>query len=280
MRDISVGIFHKDYQYGKRLMEYLNHQKEFPMTAWFASDEKQFFDTEKERQFHCLVLAEGVDDQGRSPVCRIGRTAGSVNGHCQSGRDIAKKIYDCLQIKREGKDMIVGVYSPLSRYQVSQFAQRFAGERGFAYFGMQAYGHWTEICTADELLLLYIKERNETVIQYFLDHQSAMGECSGYPAVGCYLDYRAVSLEDYRWFFERLKEERISVLFDIGAACPPKLGFLGLFDKIYVPLMKGDRASSEYVQFKDQMKRHGIWYQTTWEEVILAAKETGKEQEE
>ena len=31
MKDISIGIYHKDHQYGKRLMEYLNHQKDFPM---------------------------------------------------------------------------------------------------------------------------------------------------------------------------------------------------------------------------------------------------------
>lgn len=24
MKDISIGIYHKDHQYGKRLMEYLN----------------------------------------------------------------------------------------------------------------------------------------------------------------------------------------------------------------------------------------------------------------
>ena len=28
MKDISIGIYHKDHQYGKRLMEYLNHQKD------------------------------------------------------------------------------------------------------------------------------------------------------------------------------------------------------------------------------------------------------------
>ena len=43
MRDISIGIYHKDYQYGKRLMEYLNHQKDFPMTASFISDEDASF---------------------------------------------------------------------------------------------------------------------------------------------------------------------------------------------------------------------------------------------
>ena len=43
MKDISIGIYHKDHQYGKRLMEYLNHQKDFPMTASFTSDEEMFF---------------------------------------------------------------------------------------------------------------------------------------------------------------------------------------------------------------------------------------------
>ena len=47
MRDISIGIYHKDYQYGKRLMEYLNHQKDFPMTASFISDEDAFSDRKK-----------------------------------------------------------------------------------------------------------------------------------------------------------------------------------------------------------------------------------------
>ncbi len=47
MRDISIGIYHKDYQYGKRLMEYLNHQKDFPMTASFTSDEEMFFKQNK-----------------------------------------------------------------------------------------------------------------------------------------------------------------------------------------------------------------------------------------
>mgnify|MGYP000034326103 CR=1 FL=1 len=71
MRDISIGIYHKDYQYGKRLMEYLNHQKDFPMTASFISDEDAFFRQEEEGDFECLVLAEETDYHGSSPVCRM-----------------------------------------------------------------------------------------------------------------------------------------------------------------------------------------------------------------
>ena len=72
MKDISIGIYHKDHQYGKRLMEYLNHQKDFPMTASFTSDEEMFFKQEQEGDFECLVLAEETDYHGDFPVCRIG----------------------------------------------------------------------------------------------------------------------------------------------------------------------------------------------------------------
>ena len=64
MKDISIGIYHKDHQYGKRLMEYLNHQKDFPMTASFTSDEEMFFKQEQEGDFECLVLAEETDYHG------------------------------------------------------------------------------------------------------------------------------------------------------------------------------------------------------------------------
>ena len=69
MKDISIGIYHKDHQYGKRLMEYLNHQKDFPMTASFTSDEEMFFKQEQEGDFECLVLAEETDYHGDFPVC-------------------------------------------------------------------------------------------------------------------------------------------------------------------------------------------------------------------
>ena len=76
MKDISIGIYHKDHQYGKRLMEYLNHQKDFPMTASFTSDEEMFFKQEQEGDFECLVLAEETDYHGDIVFARTGATVG------------------------------------------------------------------------------------------------------------------------------------------------------------------------------------------------------------
>lgn len=98
MKDISIGIYHKDHQYGKRLMEYLNHQKDFPMTASFTSDEEMFFKQEQEGDFECLVLAEETDYHGDFPVCRIGANESMGGMYCQSAKEIAAGIYHCLNV--------------------------------------------------------------------------------------------------------------------------------------------------------------------------------------
>ena len=95
MKDISIGIYHKDHQYGKRLMEYLNHQKDFPMTASFTSDEEMFFKQEQEGDFECLALAEATDYHGDFPVCRIGANESMGGMYCQSAKEIAAGIYHC-----------------------------------------------------------------------------------------------------------------------------------------------------------------------------------------
>lgn len=115
MKDISIGIYHKDHQYGKRLMEYLNHQKDFPMTASFTSDEEMFFKQEQEGDFECLVLAEETDYHGDFPVCRIGANESMGGMYCQSAKEIAAGIYHCLNVSPQiENERIFGVYSPLS----------------------------------------------------------------------------------------------------------------------------------------------------------------------
>ena len=79
-------------------MEYLNHQKDFPMTASFTSDEEMFFKQEQEGDFECLVLAEETDYHGDFPVCRIGANESMGGMYCQSAKEIAAGIYHCLNV--------------------------------------------------------------------------------------------------------------------------------------------------------------------------------------
>ena len=177
MKDISIGIYHKDHQYGKRLMEYLNHQKDFPMTASFTSDEEMFFKQEQEGDFECLVLAEETDYHGDFPVCRIGANESMGGMYCQSAKEIAAGIYHCLNVSPQiENERIFGVYSPISRLEISAFARNMAASNGWIYFGMQPYGHFEEDET-DDLLLFYIKEHKEDIVLYFMEHQKKFDGC-------------------------------------------------------------------------------------------------------
>ena len=134
MKDISIGIYHKDHQYGKRLMEYLNHQKDFPMTASFTSDEEMFFKQEQEGDFECLVLAEETDYHGDFPVCRIGANESMGGMYCQSAKEIAAGIYHCLNVSPQiENERFFGVYSPIPRLEISAFARNMAASNGWIY---------------------------------------------------------------------------------------------------------------------------------------------------
>ena len=194
---VIVGIYHKDHQYGKRLMEYLNHQKDFPMTASFTSDEEMFFKQEQEGDFECLVLAEETDYHGDFPVCRIGANESMGGMYCQSAKEIAAGIYHCLNVSPQiENERIFGVYSPISRLEISAFARNMAASNGWIYFGMQPYGHFEED-EADDLLLFYIKEHKEDIVLYFMEHQKKFDGCVGFAGASCYLDYRELSMQDY-----------------------------------------------------------------------------------
>ena len=269
MKDISIGIYHKDHQYGKRLMEYLNHQKDFPMTASFTSDEEMFFKQEQEGDFECLVLAEETDYHGDFPVCRIGANESMGGMYCQSAKEIAAGIYHCLNVSPQiENERIYGVYSPIPRLEISEFARNMAASNGWIYFGMQPYGHFEEDET-DDHLLFYIKEHKEDIVLYFMEHQKKFDGCVGFAGASCYLDYRELSMQDYEWFFEKLRETGIYIVFDIGIASPPDLKFFGLFDRIFLPLMRQDLGCLEYKGFQKQMRKHGVWKLTNWEEVML-----------
>lgn len=271
MKKIYAGIYHKDRRYGKRLMEYLNHQKEYPMTVWFTSDEDKFFQREKEGCFQCLILAEETVYGGSVPTCRIER------GHAQSGLEIAKNIYGCLQAAGEEHQKIFGVYSPFGRSIVTDISLELARQRDAVYVGMRAYHRFLADSESADELLFHIKERKEDSVEFFLSHQESLEGAGGYPGANCYLDYLEPSLEDYHYFFKRLKNQNISLVLDMETACIPGLSFFELPDQVYIPLAETEVCSEQYMHFTEQMKRYGVWKKHNVEEIFLGKNDSAKE---
>lgn len=271
MKEICVGVCLKDDRYGRRLMEYLNHQKEFPMTACYFGSEASLWAKEQEGMFQCLVLSEESDYQGYVPACRID------SRRCQSAAEIAGDIYDRLQVRTKDEWQIYGIYSPFGETKATDFALEFSARRSIPYLGMQPYPIFSVSEETTDELLFHIRQRREDCAEYFLSHQEDLGGIKGYPGAGCFLDYRELSEEDYRWFFDRIRGEGISLIIDIGTACVPGLEFFRMLDKIYLPIAEQELETELYAGFLKQMRRYGIWGCSGMEEVVIGDKESIKE---
>ncbi|MCI5622819.1 MULTISPECIES: hypothetical protein [Anaerostipes] len=271
MREIHTGIYHRDRKYGKRLMEYLNHQKKYPMTVWYTSDEKKFFEKEKEGCFQCLVLEEETSYGGDLPVFRL------ESGGCQSGMEIARNIYGCLHIGTAEECRIIGIFSPFGQAFTTEISMEIARQWKLFYFGMQAYHSFSAGEEPMDELLFCIRERKEEALDFFLTKYQNINGIHGYAGASCYLDYHEPSIEDYHVFFNQIKRSGISIIADMETACIPDLSFFQLFDKIYIPLKKEESLSDRYRNFKEQLGRYGTWNSSIFEEIILMKGESSME---
>nr|WP_300305153.1 hypothetical protein [uncultured Anaerostipes sp.] len=271
MKEICIGVCCRDTRYGKRLMEYLNHQKEFPMTACFFAEETALWKKEQEGMFQCLVLSEEMPDCGRSPICRL------KEGEYGSAADIAEKIYECLRVRKKEEWLVYGIYSPFGGQASTAFALELARKKSLIYMGMQPYLPFASGEEATDELLFRIRQRQEDCMDYFVRHQERLGEIKGYPGAGCFLDYRELTTDDCRWFLEQLREEGISVVIDIGTACVPSLDFFRILDKIYLPVTEQELKTELYAGFLKQMRRYSLWGCSGMEEVIICGRESIRE---
>ncbi len=212
------------------------------MTASFTSDEDVFLNRNKREILNAWYW------QKRRIIMEIFRFAELEQMNLWVGciarvqKRSQQGIYHCLNVSPQiENERIFGVYSPISRLEISAFARNMAASNGWIYFGMQPYGHFEED-EADDLLLFYIKEHKEDIVLYFMEHQKKFDGCVGFAGASCYLDYRELSMQDYEWFFEKLRETGICIIFDIGIASPPDLKFFGLFDRIFFFLLYAARS--------------------------------------
>ncbi len=88
--------------------------------------------------------------------------------YCQSWKEIAAGIYHCLNVVHNlimNRFLVFILLFQDQKYQHLQ--EKMSATNGWIYFGMQPYGHFEED-ESGELLLFYIKEHKEDIIEYFL----------------------------------------------------------------------------------------------------------------
>lgn len=268
MSDIKVGIFHKDQRYGKRLMDYLNHQKEYPMTAWYTKDLKKL--KKREQEFSCLILAEEDDYGCQVPVCEL------VENIYQPASFLARQIYDHLHVTTRDREQMVAIFSPEGSYIGTQVALEFAKRNHLYYMGMQPFSFLETDPEPVEQLLLGIKEGTVDG-EYFIRNADSFHGIMGYGQAKCSLDYRVPAPKEYERFFENLREDGVSLVVDLGVNMWPDYSFFLNFDQVYVVIGAAQEKENDYQEFLRQASRYGKVPAEKFRKVVVSHELEGRE---
>lgn len=244
-----VGIAGKESGYWIKLMEYINSRGQ--MEAFVCTSKESLGKELKQRNpvvlFREADFAKEVKFHGKEVTIYSDHKSSDGIYQYQPAEQIYNAMIHCLDLKqyvaedcRVNEQQIYAVYSPLGRSGKTSFALAYARSHSFFYLGLEDYGlSGYNIHDMGEVLY-HIRNRTENIAGKVLEWGE---EWNGVRMLGSpvfFQDIKLLSVEDYRWFFNQLREAEFpSVIVDIGTGCLMDFEMLELFDRIYVPVLSG-----------------------------------------
>ncbi|MBS7008948.1 hypothetical protein [Anaerostipes sp.] len=269
MSHILIGIYDEDTVYGKRLMEYINRQKVYPLTAAAFTTAEGLKEFMEQQDVRGAILAEGTPVSTDKPVYYLKRDQSSESCRYGNARQIIKEAYSVFNPGRQRAAGVTGIYSPAENRKRTGFALQTARETNALYFGMESYGRaGTE--GAMENLLFAVKVRKDQIADLVRESSKDINGVRGFPSARCFLDYREISAEDYRWLFQKLAEADISAVLDMETACIYDFSLFSLCDYLYLPVWEEDMEDPRLLGFKEVSEQHPILSALNWKEVFLS----------
>lgn len=163
----------------------------------------------------------------------------------QSGEEIGDK----------GRERLVAVHSPSGRSGATDFALAYCKEHSFFYLGMEEYGTVGKDRSSMEELLYHIRNRKKDIGETLEALSEEWQGIRMIPSPEFFSDIHRVQSEDFLWFFEQVRgvQGGMSLLFDFGTGMLDHLEILDAFDKVYVPVVAGEREEEKLKVFQNML---------------------------
>lgn len=269
MSHIFVGIYDEDAAYGKRLMEYINRQQDYPLTAAAFASFEALTEFIQKQDVKGVILEEGTHAIKDIPVYYLSRDPGAKACRYGNAKEIVKEAYAVFRPKSPESAGITGVYSPSDNLKRTEFALHTAGELDALYLGMEAYGTAADDEGMEDLLFA-VKTRKEGIIDFTNTLAVCIDGVKRVRSARCFLDYREMSGEDYRWFFQQLELQGMSAVLDLSTACIYDFELFTLCDRLYLPIWEEDMEDPRLLAFKEISEQHPLLSSLRWKEVYLS----------
>ena len=269
MSHIFIGIYDEDAVYGKRLMEYINRQKEYPLTAAAFASLEALTEFTGSQDVKGLILEEGTQIDSKVPVYYLKKDSTQEACRYGSAKEIVKEAYAAFRPKGLSSGGVTGVYSPSDNLKRTGFALETAEKLNALFLGMESFGYAVYNRSMEDLLFA-VKARREGIIDYAYSLTAGTDGVQRIDSARCFLDYKDMSGEDYRWFFRQLGEAGISAVLDMSTACIYDFELFSLCDCLYLPVWEEDIEDSRFLGFKELSKQHPVLSTLHWKEVYLS----------
>lgn len=269
MRHILIGIYDEDAVYGKRLMEYINRQKEYPLTAAAFTSAEALNEFVKTQDVKGLILEEGVCIHEDIPVFYMKKDQTSSACRYGNAKEIVKEAYDTFKPGSQMSVGLTGIYSPSENRKRTEFALQLARQNHAFYFEMESYGQVRDEKGMEDLLLA-VKMRRDKIMELVNESAVSIEGVKGICSARCFLDYREISVDDYQWFFQQMTAEGIPAVLDIGTACIYDFKLFTICDHLYLPIWEEDMEDPRLLGFKELSEHHPILSELNWKEVFLS----------
>lgn len=267
MMSYKLGILDEDTGYVIKLMEYINMQKNCIFKASAFSSEKSIKEYMEHNKLD--IILTDCEIQIAPDVAEVVSFTDVIK--YQNVDNIIARLETIVENRNEKKSepcKLYAVYSPYGRCGKTNLSLGICSVvKNSLYIGMEEYSGIScndMIRSAGDKFLYFMVSRNDDLFEYVYSenerNKNQYGDFHIIPGGLNYMDIRQISIDDLRWFREKLYAEPrySSAVLDVGTGAMGNINVLQVADKIVVPLPDGLGCDVKMECFRQTLKRDNL----------------------
>lgn len=261
----KVGIYDKDTNYVRNVMEYINHYGKASLRiAAFSNIEslKSYID---DNFLDLIILGEQVKLNKDVPVVFICDRRDMMTKEkiykYQDGEEIISQILKIIknnEVLNQNHSLIYGIYSPVGRCGKTTLSLGICNHYKKAlYIGLEEYSGFSDeysyLYETGEKFKYYLANKNKQVFD-LLDNVAETSK--GFKVIvadGFFDGDTQQTHKNIAWLCNELRIRGLyhRVVFDIGVGSLGDVKELEIFDRIYIPVLRDKISSMKLNRFKE-----------------------------
>ena len=268
----KIGIYDKDINYIRSVMEYINHYGNSSIRMAAFSSVSALEDYTKENYLDLIILGEQVKIDNDIPVVFLCDKREMLSETTiykyQSGDAILCRILDIIKNSNSinvNNKLICGVYSPLGRCGKTTLSLGLCNHhKKSIYIGLEQHSGISSSLRYSkdigEKFVYYLANRDEEITELLESTQEKNEDFKMIVSDTFCDDIIQLSYENMDWFCKimRNRVEYSRIVFDLSVECLGDVKILSAFDRVYMPVIDDSVSRIKLEKFQNMLEYRGL----------------------